>query len=775
MLHEIEAGWWILASLDLTRLPTSRTAGSEDASAHHGVEYSSREVSPPQLILQHLLRAHSIFLLHHATSLADLYSRLPRTSFCTLLDRFWTRFIWDWDVLLHGNPAVDIYNGTKLAGGGEIGVGVGEEEWGSGEREVLEDFIARTEGLADLVVSRFGDAPERSSATAHDSQKQSLPARQEQAWWLGQDIDPRPSDGVLFSGIGAISKRSLASLSQWMADIYRYGGHAYGVDENPSARARVKAGRLSPRMRQSTASSKTQRSVREKLGSPNRGRSPVASLSIRNTETPAQRIPPPLVKVVEQSLDSPTTKASPRQASRSQSISKEQRQYEDEKQDIPLFGTEAMMKYLSLGYGSSWTLNPKGFSRTESKSASDRTAGSQLQGQCKDEGSGPDVSHAHEPHEAQTPEPKAEVNDNMNSRFVQHLEQSIGRFLIGLSGDLENQDPVEDDTENGPRIVLRTLTVEMRQPAISSKHNDSTTSDISGVIRTPRSPDTSSQDDSSGLGFKQFQVVVYVHQPFIFAFLFHLHTPSLIYPSFYRSIHHQLGPLQKPLLRSTDPRNVAARISNAMGESTITTVASPGKPSSKAAGAAAPIYDLIYDPEKITVHASLPNIPVPGSLAAEGVTIPTVSGSWYTLGIPTSTTSRTRSESRSKSHTRTSSTKSAYRSEWTRVDALNVHSQILNTHAATRRPAAAPQPIGEGSEFERTVKTGRGWWVLWMSVQGKKTPLQRVRPEMKRPDARASLGKRFWSERPEKPTETLREASSPLLPPEGPDNPAVAV
>ena len=52
---------------------------------------------------------------------------------------------------------MDIYGGIKLAAGGELGMGVGEEEWGSGEREVLEHFQSRTEGLVDLMVSRFGD------------------------------------------------------------------------------------------------------------------------------------------------------------------------------------------------------------------------------------------------------------------------------------------------------------------------------------------------------------------------------------------------------------------------------------------------------------------------------------------------------------------------------------------------------------------------------------------------------------------------------------------
>ena len=77
--------------------------------------------------------------------LSKIYTcRVGRLLFCSLLERYWTRFATEWDVLLHGNPAVEMYDGIKLANGGELGVGVGEEEWGSGEREVLEDFVRRT-------------------------------------------------------------------------------------------------------------------------------------------------------------------------------------------------------------------------------------------------------------------------------------------------------------------------------------------------------------------------------------------------------------------------------------------------------------------------------------------------------------------------------------------------------------------------------------------------------------------------------------------------------
>ena len=148
------------------------------------------------------------------------------------------------------------------------------------------------------------------------------------------------------------------------------------------------------------------------------------------------------------------------------------------------------------------------------------------------------------------------------------------------------------------------------------------------------------------------------HQPFVFTFLFELRTQSLTMSSFYRSLHHQLGPLQRPLLSSTSPANVSQRIWDA-------SAARSTAPSTNSQ----PIYDLVYDASNLSIHTSIPNIPEPGTAAAEGL------GS---SDVP-----------------------------WTRVEALNVHSQILNAYTDTRRHA---------SELERTCKTNRGWWVVWMRL-----------------------------------------------------------
>lgn len=159
---------------------------------------------------------------------------------------------------------------------------------------------------------------------------------------------------------------------------------------------------------------------------------------------------------------------------------------------------------------------------------------------------------------------------------------------------------------------------------------------------------------------KRLQIIVYLRQPFVFAFFFELRTPSLSYPSFYRSVHHQLGPLQKSLLSSTSPEKVLQRLASA----------SPGQPHASLADA--PLYDLVYDGERLTIRSSIPNIPNP---------------TLYPDIAPYELTPQ---------------------SPWSRINALNVHTQILNTWSSTRTHSDA--------NIERTVKTGRGWWVLWLRI-----------------------------------------------------------
>lgn len=235
VLQEVEPGWWILASIDLTRIPLpprlgSPTSGKSDDQPDN-VEYSSRELKPSTLLMRDLLRAHSVFLLHHASSLSGLFVKLKRSNFIKVLSRFWDLFLSTWEVMLHGNPACNIFGGIKVAACGELGVGVGEEDRGSGEREVLEGLVNRIEGLTDLVVSKFN--PPKSTSEAEPT-KDTKPdsSRQE---WLGTGEEPRPEDGAIFLGVGALSRKSLRDITYWMEDIYSWGDNAYGVKDSPAS------------------------------------------------------------------------------------------------------------------------------------------------------------------------------------------------------------------------------------------------------------------------------------------------------------------------------------------------------------------------------------------------------------------------------------------------------------------------------------------------------------------------------------------------------------
>jgi len=97
-------------------------------------------------------------------------------------------------------------------------------------------------------------------------------------------------------------------------------------------------------------------------------------------------------------------------------------------------------------------------------------------------------------------------------------------------------------------------------------------------------------------------------------------------------------------------------------------IATPGSEDAKS-----PIYDLVYDPKLLTVNSTVPNIPDPLLMHSKSKeTLP-----------------------------------------WSRIEALNTHMQIIHTYIATTT---------DRSEFERTCKTSRGWWVVWTRVPDSEQP-----------------------------------------------------
>lgn len=356
-------------------------------------------------------------------------------------------------MLLHGNPAVDVFNGLKLAAGGELGIGVGEEEWGSGEREVLEDFIDRTEGLVDLVVSRFGEPPQEpdiGSIASHPSGvKQSLQGQKIEQW-LGDGSLPSPQDGVIFSGTGSIARKSLKSISSWMEWLHRYGDDTYGIRDNPNS---------GPRRKKKTQDNKHTKQS-STLASSERGRAPEIRRGVYGGDVFPSGIPPPIVTAAERALAKATAAAEPSTTTNPETVPL----------DESAFGTENVIKYLTLGlYGSSW-----GFSARKAP-LSQRTTGLDEDDEManKAENGPPENLPTQDdgpPLRDIDPEPEPSVSED--DLIAQKLEKSIGRFVIGLRGDLENEAATDDEiettdpgTDHDPddsnrRIMLRTLHVE---------------------------------------------------------------------------------------------------------------------------------------------------------------------------------------------------------------------------------------------------------------------------------------------------------------------------
>jgi hypothetical protein len=426
VLHELEDGWWILASIDLTQLPAAAiTANKHDSSSTDlGVEYSSREVSPPALLRQQLTRAYNVFLLHHGSTLKGLFEKLERPKFCNILSTFWSRFANSWDVLLHGSPAVDIFGGMKLAAGGELGMGVGEEEWGSGEREVLEDYARRTDGLVDVMVSRFGE-PSPLQYSKDPANLRALPDEPELESWIGSGKTVNAYDGVVFSGIGALSQRSLRDMSHWIESIYCYGDHAYGVRDNPTSdrrKRRRRNGNLSPSGRASP----------EAKQAPSRTNS--ADLAPRLDSDPPL-IPPPIVTAVEDSLDRASAAAAGTAA-------------KTDKRPLSMMASlgdpETWVRYATLGYGSAWGGGKK--------AQLDETTPNEVLAAQRDPSPEPTLRSIE-------PEPDI-VEDKLKTQVQQ---ENSGYFIVGLKGNMgdENVDDSNDEGVWNNRIPLRTVYVEL--------------------------------------------------------------------------------------------------------------------------------------------------------------------------------------------------------------------------------------------------------------------------------------------------------------------------
>lgn len=513
--------------------------------------------------------------------MSELSVRTKRSKFIGILGRYWDLFLPTWNVLMHGNPANNLYGGIKIAACGELGMGVGEEERGSGEREVLEGFVGRIDGLVDVIVSKFGvgDSPPESEKNAAE-RDQTNPTEP----WLGSGDDPAAEDGAVFLGTGALSRRSLRDVSHWVEDLYRWGSQTYGVMDNPTSNRRARGSKPRSRAKKSETPTRAQKNSRQ--------------VSVVNSHNESSRDPSP--RPMNTIPPTPVNEEDP-----ANKLDQGQSNYTSTDGD-PAMGNK-FVQYLKFGYGTHWSVGSS---------------------PSRDEGHG-EAPAAEEPSAHTGGAAAKEVASNNTASLprgrTHTYDDSIGHYLIGLLGDLEEEagqdDPAsyDDDGENS-RLLLRTLTLEL-EDEVDSRPEVDMSIDLEST-KNEEAPLTTKDRNKT----KKLRVVVYANKPFIFVLLFDPATNALALSNLYRSLHHQIGPLIKPLLNSTSFRASKPDIGGGGKGDSVT-----------------PIYDLVWDSNLLTVTSSIPNIPDP-----------------Y-LAHP----------------------KPGRQAAWARIEAINTHMQIINTRVAT--------------------------------------------------------------------------------------------
>ncbi|KAA8895484.1 hypothetical protein FN846DRAFT_911707 [Sphaerosporella brunnea] len=482
-----EGGWWVHAQVDLTYIhnPTVQPPTQE---------FSSREVATPQLLLAQLKKAYTQFRFHYGT-FAMNWERLDRAAFCRRLEKYWLRWAWvRWDVMLHGNPVIDILaeKAIRMAGG-RLG-----KEIGLQERVFMEGWIKKekTHGLVDMVVSRFGGEDKEEEEGGKDDSGTTASKRSSLWFWSSQqggtasttkdttkkhaqDQPPPvliPSDGCVFKGIGALEVNDVAN---YLSELYEKGDDTYVVTSNGVRRKRrrkqrpngtprlgISSGESSPRRSTSTVRhARTESDGPRRTGS-NLGREPEVQDSAPQPGDPPQETTP-----AQASSSSP-----------------------------PEGDTTA--KYRNLINANSKILNLLTFG------LSSRVQSMHLRGSSISSEAG--IAAA-----AESPEDSNNNNiENDPAEAEPSNKLQRGSFLIGFQGDLDIEDIDDDHEDSSGRITTRT-------------------------VYLPR---------ASSTALEELRLAVYTNKPFLFAFLFTPTSRSLSSPSFYRSLHHQLSPIVRSLL-----------------------------------------------------------------------------------------------------------------------------------------------------------------------------------------------------------------------------------
>lgn len=320
---------------------------------------------------------------------------------------------------MHGNPIRSILGGINIAASGELGVGVGEEDRGSGEREVLEGLVGRIDGLVDLVVSKFGEADGGGDKSADRDVGEGVTVP-----WLGTGQDPDAEDGAIFLGVGALTRRSLKDVVHWTEDLYTWGENSYGVIGAPS----------------STPSQKKQKESPPKSPEPREAHAPQPSTSptakdsrgggVRKDGNEQEEADKKVTHDPAEALESPSAPESAQHPTNPETTAAEP---EAEGH------MDKFVSMLKLGYGTYWSLGG-----SESKPGSPAP---------------PDASQSDKP---KSPAP-ADTQKRNNTKKA--ADESEGYFLIGLKGTVEEHPPSDsssdddDEMSRKPSTHTRTLHV----------------------------------------------------------------------------------------------------------------------------------------------------------------------------------------------------------------------------------------------------------------------------------------------------------------------------
>ena len=143
-----------------------------------------------------------------------------RMSLNAKLNKYYSKWAWQWDVMLSGNPAVDIWCGIR------IGRGVGEEE-----KEVLRGFVDRNQkkpteegGLIDMVVSRYGSISQTGTGPREDFSSK------------GTGKMPSLGDGCIFRGVGNVSSECIRDIAEWVSHWAQHGDNVFRISGRKTRR-----------------------------------------------------------------------------------------------------------------------------------------------------------------------------------------------------------------------------------------------------------------------------------------------------------------------------------------------------------------------------------------------------------------------------------------------------------------------------------------------------------------------------------------------------------